>query len=367
MRILLDMRHRNTLSGSVSYIYNVLPHLVGAPSPHEFVVLRYEEQRLPARTDCETVALGTQSGAVQTVYDQVLLPKLLRRVGADVYHPLKYLGSTRPSCPQVTTLHAITETFRGEFPNRFLESIYWQHLGRRILHRSSHIIAVSAFIGEFLIERLGMPAERITVIPHGIDPRFRRLGESEAAAGNPGSQYILTVGNIFPVKNFLVAIDVLAALAVEFPTLRLKMAGATNHAYFNEVRVAAEAAGIADRVDFLGYVPPEELVLLMNRSRLALMPSLTEGCPVTLLEAMACGMPVIGSRRGGIPEIGGDAIVHVDDPHDRPAWVAATRELLCNEEARRRLSAASLQRVARFSWERAAQDTLGVYERTGAR
>jgi glycosyltransferase involved in cell wall biosynthesis len=367
LRILLDMRHRNTLSGSVSYIYNILPRLFGASSEHEFVVLRYEEQRLPAGVECESVVLGAQSGGVQMVYDQVLLPKLLRRVGADLYHPLKYLGSTRPSCRQVTTLHAITESYRGEFPTRFMESIYWQHLGRRILRRSSHIIAVSAFIAEFLVERLGIPAERITVIPHGIDPRFRRLDQSGNGASDPGSEYILTVGNIFPVKNFLVAVDVLAVLAPEFPALRLKMAGATDHAYCQEIRAAAQAAGIADRVDFLGYVGADELVPLMNRSRLLLMPSLTEGCPVTLLEAMACGTPVIGSRRGGIPEIGGDAIVQLDDPHDRAAWRAAAAELLRDAEARRRLSAAALQRAARFSWEKAAQDTLCVYERTGAR
>jgi glycosyltransferase involved in cell wall biosynthesis len=367
LRILLDMRHRNTLSGSVSYIYSILPHLTSASGRHEFIVLLYDHHRLPPGVDCATVTLGTQSGAAQMVYDQVLLPKLIRRAGADIYHPLKYLGSLYPPCPQVTTLHAITETYKGEFPTRFAEAIYWQHLGRRILKRSAHIIAVSAFIREFMVERLKIPAERISVIPHGIDPHFRELKEDATGVSQNDSDFILTVGNIFPVKNFLVAVDVLAALATEFPALRLKMAGATNHAYFQELRSAAKTAGIADRIDFLGYVSAYELVPLMNRSRLLLMPSLTEGCPVTLLEAMACGTPVIGSRRGGIPEIGGDAIVQVDDPHDLAAWRAAARELLRNEEARRRLSAAALQKAAQFRWEKAAQDTLGVYERIGAR
>lgn len=363
MRILLDMRHRNTLSGSVSYIYNLLPGLVSAPSGHEFVVLLYENQRLPVGVDCETVALAAQSGAVQMVYDQALLPKLIRRVGADAYHPLKYLGTAYPSCPQVTTLHAITEAFKGQFPTRFVESIYWQHLGRRILKRSSQIIAVSAFIREFLVEQLRIPAQRITVIPHGIDPRFRRLEADDEGAGHSAADYLLTVGNIFPVKNFVMAVQVLAALAPEYPALRLKMAGATEHAYCREVRKTAEATGIADRVDFLGFVSPQDLVPLMNRSKLLLMPSLTEGCPVTLLEAMACGTPVVGSGRGGIPEVGGDAIVQVDDPHDRPAWIAAARALLADGEARHRLSASALSRAAEFSWPRAVQATLGVYDR----
>jgi glycosyltransferase involved in cell wall biosynthesis len=360
LRILLDIRHRSILSGSVSYIYNMLPGLVQAPGGYEFLILHFENQ-LPG-IDCETIALKPQSSGAQMIYDQVLLPKLIRRVGASVYHPLKYLGTAYPSCHQITTLHAITEPYRGDFPTRFTESLYWRHMGRRILRRSSRIIAVSAFIKEFLVAQLGTPAERVTVIPHGVDPRFRRHSEEAGNAGGDGSDYILTVGNIFPVKNFVMAVHVLAALRHEYPTLRLKMAGSTEHAYTGEVRQAAEAAGISNRVDFLGRVRPEDLVPLMNRGKLLLMPSLTEGCPVTLLEAMACGIPVIGSGRGGIPEIGADAIVLVDDPHDGPAWIDAARALLANPEASRQLSARELDRAAQFSWSRAVQETLQVYD-----
>lgn len=208
--------------------------------------------------------LEAQSGATQVVDDQMLLPKLIRSVRPDIYHPLKYLGSMRPSCPQVTTLHAITESYKGEFPTRFVESIYWRHLGHRILMRSARIIAVSAYIGEFLTDRLGIPKERITVIPHGIDPRFRKLPAGRDDEDERECEYILTVGNLFPVKNFVGAVDVLATLAGEFPALRLKMAGATNHAHFHEIRTAAHAAGVADRIDFLGYLPPKELVPLME-------------------------------------------------------------------------------------------------------
>jgi glycosyltransferase involved in cell wall biosynthesis len=365
---MLDIRHRGTLSGSVSYIYNIVPGLLEARGPERFVILHHDEQQLPASWPaCEHVVARAQSGARQALFDQVTLPGLIRRAGVDVYHPLKYLGSLRPPCRQVTTLHAITEPFEGHFPTRHVENLYWRLMGRGILKAGAHIIAVSEFIRRFLLARIGIPAERITVIPHGVDARFRRLPGTAAEGGQTGAPYLLTVGNIFPVKNFVMAVEVLAALSGEFPALRLKMAGATDHPYCAQLRQAAETAGVADRVDFLGYLAPEALVPLMNCASCLLMPSLTEGCPVTLLEAMACGTPVIGSRRGGIPEIGGDAIVQVDDPHDHAAWRAAAGELLRDDEARRQLSAAALQRAARFSWEKAAQDTLCVYERTGAR
>jgi glycosyltransferase involved in cell wall biosynthesis len=364
VRILLDVRHRGTLSGSVSYIYNLVPHLLQARGGHEFVLLRYAHQALPREWTCESIAIDAQSAAAQAVQDQLSLPRLLKRAGADVYHPFKYLGSMFPSCNQVTTLHSITEPFNGQFPGTLSESIYWRHLGRRIIRSSARVIAVSEFLRGFLLARIGVPEDRITVIPHGIDPRFRRLPESGEAAtgGYAGGNYLLTVGNLFPVKNFVVAVRVLVGLSGEFPDLRLKMAGATDHPYSNEIRAVAEAAGVLDRIDFLGFCDPTDLVPLMNRCRMLLMPSLTEGCPVTLLEAMACGAPVIGSNRGGIPEIGGEAVVVVDDPHDVATWVARARDLLNDHDARQRLSEAALVRAAGFTWQRAASETIAVYD-----
>lgn len=363
MRIMLDIRHRGTLSGSVSYIYNIVPRILDAARQAEFVILHHDEQQMPDWPDCEHVVVRAQSGAKQALFDQVALPGIIRRSGADIYHPLKYLGSWRPTCRQVTTLHAITEPYEGHFPTRHIENLYWRHMGRGILKASAHIIAVSEFIKHFLLERIGIPAARITVIPHGVDARFKPLPASAAEPDQIHAPYILTVGNIFPVKNFLMAVQVLEALVPAFPSLRLKMAGATNHPYCGEVLGAAETAGVANRVDFLGYLPPEALVPLMNGASCLLMPSLTEGCPVTLLEAMACGTPVIGSKRGGIPEVGGNAIVLVDDPHDRGAWIEATRRVIASEVTHGELSTMALRRASEFSWKRAAESTCEVYAR----
>lgn len=360
MRILLDIRHRTNLSGSVSYVYSMLPRLIEARGRHDFVVLRYDHQQRAADLPCESIVLPAQSPLRQMPFDNVALPRLLRKLGVDLYHPLKYLGSANPSCAQVTTLHAITEPYGGDFPGSFLESIYWRHLGRWILRRSSRVIAVSAYLQDFLIDRIGIPRERIVVIPNGVSPLFRRLPVERATVDL--EPFLLTVGNLFPVKNFTVAVRVLESLAPRFPALRLKMAGATRHPYYQEIRRVAASAGVLDRIDFLDYVAADELVALMNRCSMLLMPSLTEGCPVTLLEAMACGAPVIGSRRGGIPEVGGNAIVLVDDPHDMPSWIGAACRLLESDSDRRRLSDAGRERAAAYSWERTAAATLGVYD-----
>jgi glycosyltransferase involved in cell wall biosynthesis len=358
---MLDIRHRDTRSGAVSYIRNLVPALLKSGAGHEYLLLVNEHHAGILDVPCERVLLPRQSPAVQAIYDQLGLPRLIRRVGADVYHPLKYLGSLYSPCPQVTTAHAITAPFEGNFPVGAREAVYWRQLGHHIFRRSAAVIAVSQYIRRFLVEQVGVRPDRITVASNGIDTRFRQLPAHHRRPG-AARPYLLTVGNIFPVKNFLMAVRVLAAVADEFPELRLVMAGATSHDYFRAVRTAVVAAGLTQRVEFRGYVEPAELVPLMNGAELLLMPSLTEGCPVTLLEAMACGTPVLASGRGGIPETGSDAIRIVSDPMDEPGWIAAASDLLRRPELRRELTDRALRRSALFTWERTAARTLAVYD-----
>jgi glycosyltransferase involved in cell wall biosynthesis len=365
MRIVLDIRHRGTRSGAVSYIRNLVPGLLRAASGREFVLLRSAGQTIPFDHGCEELIVPPHSPIRQAVHDQTILPRLLGRAGAHIYHPLKYLGTMFPPRHQVTTAHSITEDYHGTFPISAAEAVYWRWMGRQMFRRSAAVIAVSEFIKRFLVDRIGVEPDRITVAHNGIDPRFRQLPKlGHRPKGH--DPYLLTVGNIFPVKNFVMAVDVLAKLAPEYPRLRLRMAGGTGHAYFRSVRAAVERADLGHRVDFLGYVEPDDLVELMNEATLLLMPSLTEGCPVTLLEAMACGAPTIASARGGIPEVGGATVALMEDPSDLAAWVAATRELLEDPGRRQRLGEEARARSSRFTWDATIRQTLDVYDSLAA-
>jgi glycosyltransferase involved in cell wall biosynthesis len=180
---------------------------------------------------------------------------------------------------------------------------------------------------------------------------------------NVEGPFILGVGNLFPVKNQLATVRAFARVADRLPDHTLVLVGDTSHPYFIEVRNAVNRAALSERVRFPGFVDADALLYLYNRADALFMPSLTEGCPITLLEAMACGLPVVGSRRGGITELGGEAIRLVDDPHDTEAWAAAMLEVATDSATRARMTEASLRRAAEFSWERSGRETLAVYER----
>ncbi len=365
MRVALDIRY-HTASGASNYISNLVPRLLEANTHYELVLLRFADQDDCDDLPLESIPCTRLHKFAQVIWDQSVLPFALRGRGIDLYHPLKFLGCLRRHCPQISVGHSITAPFRGDFPSSRRALAYWSTLGNRLYRRSSHVIAVSEYVKEFLIEVLSVPPEQVTVVYNGKDARFRqcpnvaRPAELKVPADRP---FILGVGNLFPVKNQLTTVRAFARVADRLPDHALVLAGGTTHPYFMEVSKAVNRAALTERVHFPGFVDADALLYLYNRAEVLIMPSLTEGCPITLLEAMACGLPVVGSRRGGIAELGGEAIRTVDDPHDTEAWATAMLEVVTDSRTRAQMTEASLRRAAEFTWERTGCETLAVYDR----
>lgn len=363
MKIALDVRYR-TRSGASRYIQNIVPLLL-EKSQHEYLLVRYRDQRVTDHGDHESITFDGRSRIVEAAWDQLVLPKRLARHEVDVYHSLKLLGPARTPCPKVTVAHSITTPFRGEFPaSSPLHAGYWNVLGNLLYRTSDHVIAVSEFVKDFVVEELGMTADDVTVIPHGIDARFRpdRRGvESLPAQVRP--PFLLIVGNMFPVKNHLTAVRAFAGAIPGLADHQLVFAGADEGRYAESVRDEIDRLDVSERVRLLGFRPLDDLIPLYSHADLVLLPSLTEGFGLTLLEAMACGAPVLASRRGSIPQVGGASVRMVDDPMDDEAWAEAILELTADSETRRRMSVAGRRRATDFTWERSSRKTLALYER----
>jgi glycosyltransferase involved in cell wall biosynthesis len=170
---------------------------------------------------------------------------------------------------------------------------------------------------------------------------------------------------IEPRKNLTVLLEAYQHLLDQGSELRLVIAGKKGWLYRGFFERLHEL-GLEDQVVFPGFVPEPDLPALYSAAELFVFPSLYEGFGLPVLEAMACGTPVVCSNTSSLPEIVGDAAICLH-PQDRGAWVAALTEVLENQQLRAELKAKGLARAARFSWQEAARETMAVYRSVLAR
>ena len=252
--------------------------------------------------------------------------------GADVLHCPTFRGPLRSRVPVVVTIHDLAFLRHPEaFP-------VWHRLSGRALagpvaRAAAAVVAVSEFAKRETAELLQVPPERIRVVPNGVEPVFRP--EGSAAEGD----YVLAVGTLEPRKN-LPRVQEAARLA----GVELRVAG-------------AEGWGGVDAAGRVGFVDDERLAELYRGARCLVYPSLHEGFGIPVLEAMACGTPVVTSRGGALEETAGGAAVLVD-PLDAESIAAGIAEA---ERRRGELRASGLARAAAFTWSRAADEVESLW------
>jgi glycosyltransferase involved in cell wall biosynthesis len=239
----------------------------------------------------------------------------------------------------------------------------FSRLLRQAVERASRVITLSRYTAEQLQRHCGVSPERIRVVPGGVDfPEHTMTAEERLAAraelAGAGNEMILGVGVIQTRKNTL---NVLRALALLPAHYKLVWAGG-RRGYGAEAAIEfIQRERLTERVTLLGYVPSEHLTRLYQAASLLLFPSLEEGFGFPVLEAMAHGTPVIASQTSSLPEVGGDAALYVD-PHDPQAIAAQVGRLLQEPGLRAALIERGLARAREFTWQRAAEATLQVYE-----
>jgi glycosyltransferase involved in cell wall biosynthesis len=283
---------------------------------------------------------------------------------AELFHATEHLLLPLRSVPTVLTVHDLI--FR-HLPAHHKPLYRWYLNVTMPLYcrRATNIIAVSECTRRDLIAAYDLPEEKVTVVHEAAAPRFRLQPPEAVAAvrsryGLP-DRFLLFVGTIEPRKNLACLLSVFEAMRAAGLSDGLVIVGRRGWLY-DDFFARLEQSPVRDAVLFPGYVPDEDLPAVYSGAQGLVFPSVYEGFGLPMLEAMACGTPVVASNVSSLPEIGGDAALYAD-PLDVEGMAKAVRRLLCDAELREHLRARGLERAAQFSWGRTAARTRAVYER----
>ncbi len=309
-------------------------------------------------------AWAGRARGLRILWEQTLLPGRLRRGGVALLHAPAYVAPLRRPCPYVVSvydLHVFTHPHTCGLANR----LHYRAFLPASVRRAAAILVPSQHVRAALLTRFPEAAARTVVVPLGISPAFMPvrdlavLAELRQRMVLP-SRFLLFVGNLAVRKNVPVVLGVLAELAAGDRDLHLVLAGDADSAS-ETVDAGVRRLGLGRRVHRPGYVAECDLPALYSAAAALMHPAEDEGFGLTVLEAMACGCPVIatGAAAG---EVAGEAAL-LCNPADVPQLAGAARRLCHEPGLRARLVAAGLSRAAGFSWDQTAADVEAVYRR----
>ncbi len=288
------------------------------------------------------------------------LGRAVSRSGADLLHCPAPLAPARSTIPMVMTIHDVIAFDHPEWLNRE-NALRSKLLLPRALRASKRIIVSSSYSRDRISALLKIPSETMTVVPLGVDDRFSpgatESGIREQLVGD--DPFVLTVGTLQPRKNLEGALQAFESVAASGAPHHLVVVGARG--WGDEAVVARLAESpFAERVHLCGRVSDDELVDLYRDADCFVFPSRYEGFGLPILEAMACGTPVVSSDRTSLPEVTGDAGL-LFDPDDQLDFNRKLAEVLGSNSRASELSDLGLAHAAGFTWRRTAEQTAAVY------
>jgi glycosyltransferase involved in cell wall biosynthesis len=298
--------------------------------------------------------------------EQVELPRILRRHKVDLLHSPHFLLPLLRPCPSVATIHdVIYLACPQDLPSRS-GRFYYRAMMNACARMATRIITDSEHSRKEIVRYLRPDPEKIDVIYPGVDPGFHSVTEVmqlEAVRCRFGidREFILSVGIYKLRKNHAGLLRAFQSCLANGMQAQLVIAGPMAEGEAGLRRLASEL-GVAEQVIFTGFVDDADLRALYSAARIYVCPSLYEGFGFTVLEAMACGAPVVCARATSLPEVAGKAALYFD-PHDLGEMARQLVRVFSDDALRASLIEQGQQNLQRFNWAETTRQTLAVYHR----
>lgn len=372
MRILLNAWFwRRPETGSGQYTRRLVEHLLALESGLEVIpVTPQVTSRLQIASCRFRPAICDLESAIRKVwFEQITFPRACRHLGADVAHVPYWAPPLAPAVPTVVTIHdiipLILREYRGGPPVRAYTSLV-----AAAAQSAALVLTDSEASRQDILAHLGLPPERVRVIYLAADSRFRPDPAAEDAAvraryGLP-PRYVLYLGGFDVRKNVSIALAAYAwagrVIGEECPLAVAGELPRRDTPLIPDPRRLARQLGLPPEwVRFIGQIREEDKPALYRGAVVFLYPSRYEGFGLPALEAMACGVPVVGSSSASIPEVVGNAGILLH-PDDAAGMAGALIQMVHDPACRAEFSRRALAQAARFSWEHTARETLAAYQ-----
>lgn len=354
-------------AGIHRYIYNVLTHLPSLDDSFSYTVLLNHalDKTLP-RVQEQKGMFDTSSPLKRILWEQVIQPFALRRLKPDLYHAMAFVMPRFLACPSIVTIYDLSFVRYPEVLST-LRRRYLQTFTRESCQRATRIIAISESTADDLVKLWGIRREKIDVAPPGVSPEFRPLPPDQIETFRQKAKlpprFLLFLGTLEPRKNLPMLLRAYARLPEDRRNeMHLILGG--GQGWMTEAIFATIAQHQLEKTVHLpGYIAPEDLIFWYNAAEALVYPALYEGFGIPILEALACGKPVLVSRSSSLPEAAGEVGILLP-PDDENAWTDAIQTLIDTPPTPAIFQPQASAWAAQFTWERTARITLESYHRT---
>ncbi|HEU5090474.1 MAG TPA: glycosyltransferase family 1 protein [Roseiflexaceae bacterium] len=354
-------------AGVSNYTEQLIQHLAQIDRDNRYTIfttrgLGNRQLALPPNFTVRSNLLPTINPRIRIPWEQFVAPVLLRMLGADVYHGVLNVMPLASPVPSVVTIHDLSPFL---FPQTFrrVNRTYTRWAIKVAARNAAQLLAVSEFTRREMVRWLEVPPERVTVTYNGVGNRFRPQTPEAIAALKQRHQlpdrFVLFVGTLEPRKNLPTLLEAYARI-VRDTDATLVIGGGKGWLY-DEIFARAEQLNLGKRLHFAGFIDDDELPLWYAAASVFVLPSLYEGFGIPVLEAMACGTPVVTTTSSSLPEVAGNAALIVP-PTDSEAMAGALLQLLTDAGLRDELRERGFIQARRFSWRSTAQQTIQVYQ-----
>ncbi len=303
-------------------------------------------------------------------WEQVLLPIEIKKYNLDLLHCTSNTAPLFTNTPVVITLHDIIYLEKLNFTKGTLYQIFGNFYRRwnvpQVVRKAAKILTVSNYEQARIVQHFNLQSNQVTTVYNGVSDTFSRVKSPDVLKAiklkyNLPDEYVFFLGNTDPKKNVEGVMNALSILrkknSLNFRLLMLDI----DKTYLQSIAIKIGDLQILDYITFCGYIPNHELPAIYSMAKAFLYPSLRESFGIPMVEAMACGVPVITSNTSSMPEVSGDAAVLVD-PFNPEDIANALINLLGNETLKKELVLKGIERAKAFSWQNNALKTLDIYK-----